>query len=365
MKSPTFIDIMVPGAATVWSGLRLLFAADLAIDLGSANTRIFMPGRGVVINEPSVIALSERDNESVAVGHAAMPMIGRGPASVLVVHPLRNGVIKDVGAATKMLDTFINRAVTRPTILRPHLLLCIPAETTPMERRALEEVTRGVGAGRVNFIEEPLAAAVGVGITSSPYATAIVDVGAETVNVAVLSARGLIHAATSRTGGRAMDRAIADHLRRRHRLEIGGETAEMIKLRLCSTPPRQGIEVSGRSVEKLRPAQVSVTSDEIQTALKPVVQEIVRAVIKALENLPAEVAADLFKTGLTLTGGGAQLPGLAEKLAERIGLVAHIADNPMFAAVIGAARVLWPESHKAEPGRLFEPALSNAATITD
>jgi rod shape-determining protein MreB len=365
MNSPTFIDNLVPVAASIWPGLRLLFATDLAIDLGAANTRIFVPGRGVTLNEPSVIALSEVNNETVAVGHAANTMIGRGPASVRVVHPLRDGVIADIGAATKMLATFINRAVTRPTLLRPHLLLCIPAETTSLERRALKEVARGVGARRVNFIEEPVAAAVGVGITSSPHATAIVDIGAETVNVAVLSARGLIHAATSRTGGRAMDRAITDHLRRRHHLEIGGETAEMIKLRLGSTSPRQVIEVTGRSIKKLRPARVSVTSDEIQMALKPAVSEIVRSVIKALENLPAEVAADLYKSGLTLTGGAAQLPGLAEKLGERIGLAAHIAANPMFAAVIGAARVLWPESLKAEAWRLFEPAMSNPAAISD
>jgi rod shape-determining protein MreB and related proteins len=369
MNNTSFINRLLPTAALAWPDLRLLLAADLAIDLGAANTRIFVPGRGVALNEPSVIALREQDKQPIAAGRGAKPMIGRAPASIRVVRPLRDGVIADISAATNMLTIFIRRAIAQPTLLRPRLLMCIPAETTPVERRALEEVARGAGARQVQFIEEPVAAAAGLGIaTEAARAAAIIDIGAETVDVAVLSAGGLIHAATYCTGGRAMDQAITHYLREQHNLEIGAETAEMIKLKVGATAPHQSeriIEAGGRSLVTLMPARVTVTSDEIQTVLKPVVTEIVRGVTKALEELPPEVAADLLEAGVVLTGGAAQLPGLAEKLGEEIGLETRLATNPMLAAVTGAARIFWPETAKAGSWSLAEPITSGVLALPD
>lgn len=364
MNNTSFINKLLPTAAIAWPDLRQLLAADLAIDLGAANTRIFVPGRGVALNEPSVIALRERDKQAIAAGRAAKPMIGRASASIRVVRPLHDGVIADISAATRMLTIFIRRALAQPTLLRPRLLLCIPAETTPVERRALEEVARGAGARQVQFIAEPVAAAAGMGIkTEAAHAAAIIDIGAETVDVAVLSAGGMIHAATCCTGGRAMDQAIINHLREQHNLEIGEETAERIKLKIGSSAPHRSERISeagGRSLETLLPARVTLTSDEIQTALKPVVKEIERGVTKALAELPPEVAADLLETGVVLTGGAAQLPGLAERLSEKIGLEARLAINPTLAAVMGAARIFWPEAVQAESWSLAEPSTTGA-----
>ncbi len=369
MNNSSFISKLLPTTETTWPDLRLLFAADLVIDLGTANTRIFVPRHGVALNEPSMIAMRECDQQPAATGRAAKLMNGRTPASIRVVRPLRDGVIANVRAATKMLAIFIRRALAQPTLLHPRLLLCVPAEITAVERRALEEVARGAGARQVQFIEEPVAAAAGVGLkTETAHASAIIDIGAETVNVAVLSAGRLIHAVTCCTGGRAMDQAIANHLRKQHHLEIGEETAEMIKLRLGSTAPHRldrTIEAGGHSLEKLLPASVSVASDEIQMALKPVVTVIVRGVTKALEDLPPEVAADLLEAGVVLTGGAAQLPGLAETLSAKTGIEARLATNPTLAAVTGAARILWPEAVTAEPWPLVKPAISGATRTPD
>ncbi|HKR62037.1 MAG TPA: rod shape-determining protein, partial [Pyrinomonadaceae bacterium] len=300
---------------------------------------------------------------------AAKPMIGRTPPSIRVMRPIRDGVIADVEAAAKMLTIFIRRALAQPTLFSPRLLICVPAETTAVEQRAIEEVARYTGARHVQFIEEPLAAAVGVGIkTEAACASAIIDIGAETVEFAVLNLGGMMRAKTWRTGGRAMDRAIARHLRENRGLEVGEETAEMIKRALGSAAPHQGelfIEAGGRSLETMRPARIGVTSAEVQTVLTPVVAEIVRAVTTSLEELPPEIAADLIESGVMLTGGGAQLPGLPERLSQEIGLMVCLTANPTLAAVTGAARILWPDATALGMRSLIEPIASNATATPD
>jgi rod shape-determining protein MreB and related proteins len=334
-------------AVTTWQGVRLLFAADLAIDLGSANTRIFVRGRGVELNEPSIVALREHDQRLLAAGRTAKLMIGRVPASVSLVRPVRNSVIAEVEAAAKMLMVFLHRARAQPTLRAPRLLFCLPAKTTLVERRALEEVARSVGARQVQFIEEPVAAAFGLGIeTEAAPTSTIVDIGAETVDIAVLSLGGLVHAATYRTGGRAMDRALINHLRKQHSLEIGEETAERLKRALGSTAPHQrdrSLEAGGRNLKTQMPMQVNVTSAEIQTALEPVVAEIARAVCTALAELSPEIAADLLKTGLEM----------------------RLASNPTLAAVTGAARICSTEENPAEPWTMLPPLIPSEPTTPE
>jgi len=331
-------------------GLRARLVRELAIDLGSANTRVFMPGHGVIINEPSVIAVDERDGRVVAVGRAAKLLVGRAPQHIRVVHPIRNGVVADVAAASKMLSVLLQRAGARRSLFGSYFVMCAPVQMTPLEERSIEEVARHVGARRARFIEEPLAAAAGAGIqTEAVRGSVLVDIGAETVNVAVLSTGGLVSASAWHTGGAAMDRAIARHLRERHNLEVSEEMAETLKRTLGSAMPGQNgqtvrtFEADGRSLITRLPTRAVVTDAEIQTALAPVVAEIVRAVAASFEELPPEVAADLFDSGIVLTGGAAQLPGWPERLGHEIKLEVHLSNTPALAAVLGAARLHWAE----------------------
>ena len=368
MSYPPLNGALLPNGALFWQSMRLFFGANLVVDMGAANTRIYVPGRGIALNEPSVIALRGQSQTPVAVGRAAKQMVGRVPASIRVTRPLRDGVISDVGAATKMLRAFIRRAIGQPTLFAPRLLLCIPAVTTPLERRALEEVVKGAGARCVQFIEEPVAAA-GAGVRiESASARAIVDVGAETVDVAVMSLEGLLHTATFRTGGRVMDQAIINFVRERYHLEIGEESAEMVKRTLGATGSQDRnyeMEVGGHSLRELSPVRVSLTSTEIQTAIKSVVTEITNDVAQAFEELPPEAAADLLEAGVVLTGGAAQLPGLAEKLSEKTGLEMRLATNPALATVIGAAHIFWPEAIITESWPLVEPIATGTAVLPD
>ena len=367
MNNSSLIAKLQRTVSSTLQSLRLPLTSELVIDLGTANTRIYAPGRGVVLDEPSVIALSASTDQVVAAGRVAKQMIGREPASIRVVRPLRDGVIADFVAAEKMLSTFMRRALTQLTILSPRVLVSTPGEITQVEQRAVEEAAYRAGARQVEFIEEPFAAAAGVGIdTEAAHASAVVDIGAGTVDIAVLSLGGLIHASTLRTGGMAMDYALARYLREEHSLEVGEETAERIKRMLGLVEPYQSnraIEAGGQSLLTRLPARIKVTSAEVQTAVEPVVAEIMRAVIASLEKLPPEVSADLLDSGLVLTGGGAQLPGLSERLCQETGLEVRLSTNPTLAVVLGAARLLWPET--AAPELKLVPESSTSSTTTE
>lgn len=323
---------------------RRSFISDLAIDLGTTNTLIYMPGRGIVLNEPSVIAFSARNAQVVALGHEAKLMIGRAPASIRVVPPLREGVIAHYEAAEKMLAGFIRRVYSRSCLLSPRLLICVPGQITQVERRAVEEAAYCAGARQVTFIEEPVAAAAGAGLGENALrASMVIDIGGGTTDIAVLSPNGLIHLSTLRLGGVEMDRAIARYLRQGYSLEVGEGTAESLKLAFSSSArePNQGeFEVGGWSLIKRMPAKIVVRGEEIQAAVEPVVKEIIRAVQATLEILPPEVSADLLDSGLVMTGGGAQFPGLPEQLNRAVGLKVRLASEPLLAVVRGAGRLL-------------------------
>ena len=345
-------------------GLRLLLGDELAIDLGTSNTLVYEFGRGVVINEPTVIAFNLDDGRVAAVGRAAEAMVGREPPSIRVVRPLKDGVIADFEAAERLLSILIRRALRRRTVLKPRLLICLPGEITSVERRAVEEAALGAGAGWIDFVEEPLAAAACLIRTGLERASMIVDVGGGTTDIAVLSLGRVIWASTLRKGGGEMDRAVAAHLQQAHGLEVGERTAERVKIKLGSAVPlvdHREMEVGGRNLTTRLPETVKVTGREVQLAIEPVIQEITGAVRATLEELSAEVAADLLESGIVLTGGGAQLPGLRERLGREVGLEVRAAADPMVATVLGAGGLLQPAGSGPSPGSEAEatPASAN------
>ena len=327
--------------------LHLAMAGELAVDLGTANTRVYAVGRGVVLNEPSVIAFNKSQGRVVAVGRQAKMMIGREPSSIRVVCPLRDGVIADFDAAEKMLSHFIRRARTKRAILGPRVLLCVPSKISHVAHRAVEDAAYLAGASQVSFVAEPFAAAVGVGLDVwAAHAAMIVNVGGGTVNIAVLSLGGLIHTSTLRVGGTEIDEAIAQYLHQERGLAVGKQTAEAIKHWLGSADCEADgcmFEVGGQSLTTRLPSRVEVSSAEVQAAIEPLVQKIMRSVRESLEELPPEVAADLIESGMVLTGGGAQLLGLTERLGRESGLEVRLVANPECAVVVGAGLLLRPD----------------------
>jgi rod shape-determining protein MreB len=276
----------------------------------------------------------------------AKQMMGRAPQTIRVVRPLQAGVIADDEAAEKLLLTFIRRALGHRAWLHPKILICVPCEITEVERRAVEDAAHRAGAHEVNLIEKPFAAAVGAGLDlAANQAAMIVTIGGGTTDVAVLSFGGLVHAATARAGGMNLDQAIARHLHQTRSVEIGETSAELIKLKLASATgeaDQQSLKVGGRSLSTRLPVWLSVTGAEIRAAIEGVIQELLGIVQSALEELPPEVAADLLESGIVLTGGGAQLPGLSERLSQAVGLEVRLADSPTLAAVLGAGQMLQP-----------------------
>jgi rod shape-determining protein MreB len=332
--------------------LHLLFASDLAIDLGTSNTLIYAPGQGIVLNEPSVIALNRQSDQIVAIGREAKLAIGREPRSVAVIRPLKDGVVADFEAAEKMLSHFIAQSL-KQRLFKPRVLICTPGDITQVERRAIDTAAYRAGASRVEVIEEPIAAAIGAGYDSRGNSTfMVVDIGGGTTDIAVLSSGGPVHLSTLRVGGTEMDEAIARYLRQRRGVEVGELTSEAIKLELGTVEPQietRTAQVRGRSTTTGLPVTVEVTNSEIRSALVPVVEEIVAAVRGAMENLPPEVAADLLESGMVLSGGASQLPGLAGWLSRELGIEARLVQDPMATVVLGAGRLL----RRLEPSVAF------------
>jgi rod shape-determining protein MreB len=294
-------------------------------------------------------------------------MIGRAPHNIRVVRPLQGGVIADYEAAEKLLVTFIRRALGRRAYLHPRALICVPCEITEVERRAVEDAARRAGAREVSLIEKPFAAAAGAGLDlAANHASMIVTIGGGTTDVAVLSFGGLIQAATTRAGGMKRDQAIAQHLHKTRSMEVGETTAELIKLKLASASGEADqlvLEVGGRSLSSRLPVWLSVTSAEVSTAIEPVIRELISTVRNVIEELPPEVAADLLDSGIVLTGGGAQLQGLPERLHREIGLEVRLAGNSTLAAVLGAGRLLRPEGPEPEMNRQTMPGPASAGAV--
>jgi rod shape-determining protein MreB len=329
-------------------GLNLNLTENLAIDLGAANTRIYLPGKGVVINEPTVIALDIINGKVAGAGQQAKILARRQPRDIHVVCPLKDGVVADSEAAGQMLSQFIRGVLTHRSLASLSLLICIPADITPLEQKAYEDAAKRAGAGKITLIEEPYAAAAGADLNlRSASACMIVDLGAATTGVAVISGGGLLYASTRRIGGGEIDRAIARYLQLERTLEVSGETAEKIKIELGGVDgkrDKQSLAVRGRNLRTGLPEEVIVASEEIHPLIQPALRVIKQHVRTALEEIPTEASVDLLDSGITLSGGLAQLPGLAEHLNQELGLSVRVAPDPMLAAALGAGHFLEQES---------------------
>jgi rod shape-determining protein MreB len=316
---------------------------DIAIDLGTANTLVYLRGEGIRVSEPSVVAMDTRTGDLHAVGEEAQRMIGRTPATISAVRPLRHGVITDFETTEAMLRHFIGR-VHKSRFAHPRLVMCAPSGITDVERRALEEACLAAGARSVQLIEEPMAAAIGAGLPiAEPIATVVVDIGGGTSEVAVISLGGIVVSRSLRLGGYDFDEAVAGYIRRNHRLAVGETTSEGVKLEVGGCRPDESdavTQVRGRDPASGLPREAEVTSAEMREALEPLVTEIVDAVRDALENTPPELAADLTRHGIMLAGGGALLRGFAERLQAETQVPVTLTDDPLTCVVLGAGHAL-------------------------
>ncbi len=322
------------------------FSKDLAIDLGTANTLIHVKGEGIVCNEPSVVALRKdaRDGRRIlAVGAEAKKMLGRTPGSIVVIRPLKDGVIADFEVAESMLRYFIQKTHNRRYLVRPRIVICAPSGVTAVEKRALREAAEAAGAREVYLIEEPMAAAIGAGLPiTEPSGNMIVDIGGGTTEVAVISLAGVVFSRSVRMGGDKMDEAITEYIKRKYNVLIGERTAELIKITLGSAYPGneiQTMEIKGRDLVAGVPKIVEISDEEIREALMEPVRQIVESVRIALERTPPELASDIVGKGIVLAGGGALLRNLDVLLREETGLPVTIAADPLTAVVMGAGKV--------------------------
>lgn len=318
---------------------------DLAVDLGTANTLVYMRGRGVVLSEPSVVAVEERTGDVVAVGVHARRMLGRTPGTITATRPLRDGVIRELGVAQQMLRHFIQRSLSGRRA-RPRVMVCVPSGLTKLERRAVLEAADQAGARQALLIEEPMAAAIGSGMdVAEPVGHLIVDVGGGTTEVAVIALGGIVASRSIRVGGDTLDEALIAHVRRQHNFAIGLQTAEDLKMRIGSAlagAVREPAEVRGRDLTQGVPRTVLLDPEEVRPVLEPAIAQTVAAVFETLGETPPELAADVMSHGLMLAGGGALLPGLAERLKLETGLPVHIADSPLTCVATGAGMALEP-----------------------
>jgi rod shape-determining protein MreB len=317
----------------------------LGIDLGTANVLVYLKGKGIVVNEPSVVALASRDNTVVAVGNDARTMLGRTPTSISVIRPMRDGVIADYLITEAMLRYFIGRALGRLNLIKPEVMVCIPAGVTSVEQRAVRDAAEQAGARRpAHLVPEPLAAAIGAGVpVSSASGNMIVDIGGGRAEAAVISMYGIVVSESVRVAGDRMDDAIAAYVKRRHNLIIGDRTAEDVKVAIGSALPLEEeitMDVRGRDQITGLPKTIIITSHEISQALQDCLGSVVQAVRSVLERTPPELASDVIDRGIVLTGGGALLRNIDVLLTQETGVPCHIAENPLNCTAIGAGIAL-------------------------
>jgi rod shape-determining protein MreB len=322
-----------------------LFSSDLAIDLGTANTVVYVPNKGIVLNEPSVVAVKAHTNHVLAAGRRAKEMLGKTPDSIVASRPMREGVIANFELAESMIKYFIREVNgNRRIIAKPRMVIGVPSGITQVERRAVEDAALNAGAGEVHIITEPLAAAIGAGLpVHEPTGSMIVDIGGGTTEVAVITLKNMVFCRSVRVGGDEMDRAIVSYIKRKYNLLIGERTAEMIKIGIGTvmpTDPVENMEVKGRDLLTGVPKIIRLTSTEAHEALLETVSSIVDVVRVALENTPPELSSDLVDTGIVMAGGGSLLRGLDKLISRETGLPVHIAENPLLCVVNGAGRVL-------------------------
>ena len=318
------------------------FSSDLAIDLGTANTLVFERNKGIVVNEPSIVAMRTDSGDVEAVGAEAREMLGRTPEQITAVKPMKNGVIADFEATSYMLSHFIGKTHRFKRLMHPRVVIGVPSEITPVERRAVQEACSK--ASEVHLVQQPVMAAIGAGLPiADPIGNLVVDIGGGTTDVAVISMAGIVYAHSVRAAGNAMDEVIIDHVKRKHNLLIGERTAEEIKIQIGSAFPlanQMRMEVQGRDLVRGIPGGTTVTDTEIREALSTCVASIVSAIRLALEHTPPELSGDIFDHGLVLTGGGALLKNLDARIHKETGLPVLIADDPLLSVVTGAGRML-------------------------
>ncbi len=321
---------------------------DLAIDLGTANTLVYVKGKGIVLSEPSVVAVrtdNRRKNRVLAVGAEAKRMLGRTPGNIVAIRPMKDGVIADFEVTEAMLRHFIRKVHNRRSLIRPRIVICVPSGITQVEKRAVRESAESAGAREVFLIEEPMAAAIGAGLPiTDPTCNMVVDIGGGTTEVAVISLAGIVYSRSIRVGGDKMDDAIVQYIKRKYNLLIGERTAEIIKTTIGNAYPDpeniETIEVKGRDLVSGIPKILAIDSEEIRVAIAEQIESIVETVKTALEQTPPELAADIVDTGIVMTGGGALLKNLDKLLREETSLPIKVTDDPLSTVVLGSGKTL-------------------------
>ena len=343
-------------------GLRSFFSFfsnDLAIDLGTANTLVYARGRGIVVNEPSIVAINRATSKVEAVGREAKEMLGRTPGNIEALKPMRDGVIADFDVTEEMLKYFIRKAHNRNYLISPRIVICIPSEITQVEKRAVRESALRAKASEVYLIEEAMAAAMGAGLPiTEPSGSMIVDIGGGTSDIAVISLSGIVYSRSVRVGGNEMDEAIIQYIKRKHNLLIGERTAEAIKIRIGSACPLEEkitMGIKGRNLIEGIPKTINITDEDIREALADAISAIVNAVRVGLERTPPELSADIFDRGIVLTGGGALLKKMDQKLKDETGLPVFVAEDPLSSAVLGTGKLLGNMSLLRRVNQISKP----------
>jgi len=321
-----------------------VFSSDLAIDLGTANTLVYAKGKGVIVNEPSIVAINKLHGDIEAVGREAKEMLGRTPGNIVAIRPLKDGVIADFKMTEKMLNYFIQKAHNRKVFVHPRIVIGVPSEITQVEKRAVQDSAFRAKASEVYLVEQAMMAAIGSGLPiTEPSGSMIVDIGGGTTDIAVISLSGIVYSRSVRVAGNEMDEAITAYLKRRYNLLVGERTAEQIKMEVGSAFPLekpQTMEIKGRHLLEGVPKTITIDDSEIRDALSECVATIINAIRVALERTPPELSADISDRGIVLTGGGALLKNLDKRIREETGLPVSIAEDPLASVVLGTGRML-------------------------
>ena len=332
----------------VFDRITGIWSQDMAIDLGTANTLVVLKAKGVVLNEPSVVAVADNKGKKtvLAVGDEAKTMLGRTPGNIQAIRPLRDGVIADFIVTEEMIKHFIKKVHKGSTFANPRILICVPTGSTPVERKAIQDSALAAGARKVQLIEEPIAAAIGAGLPiSEATGSMVIDIGGGTTEIAVMSLGGVVYSRSLRIAGDAMDVALQNYMREEYNLLIGDSTAEKIKKEVGTAIPTNDNKypVKGRDIRSGTPKEINVTEEDTAAALNPNLKEMIGGIKMALENTPPELSADLVDMGLTLTGGGALLKNIDRRFSKETGLPVHIAEDPLACVAIGTGKALDQE----------------------
>jgi rod shape-determining protein MreB and related proteins len=321
-----------------------VFSNDVAIDLGTANTLVYLKGKGIVLNEPSVVAVDRTTNRVIAVGKEAKSMLGRTPDEIVAVRPLKDGVIADFEKTEDLLREFIQKALKRRTWVRPRIIICVPSGITEVEKRAVQDSAQHAGAREVLLVPEPIAAAIGVGLpVGKPSGNMIIDIGGGTTEIAVMALNSIVNQQSIRVGGDEMDEAIVQYVKKAYNLLIGEQTAEMIKIKIGSAfrlEQEEEMEIKGRDLVAGIPKTMKISSVEVREALSEPLQQIVDALMQSLEKTPPELASDIVDRGIVMTGGGSLLRGIDMLLREATNLPITVAEDPLSCVVLGTGKIL-------------------------